>query len=146
MLSADRQTHRRIFIQAWRKARQSEPLEPLERQIVEILQRHPEYQGLLETEDATLDKDFLPQQGETNPFLHLGLHLAILEQISIDQPAGIRQGYLDLAQGLGDAHQAEHRIMECLANALWRLQHDQGPFDEGDYLACIAAAKSRKHP
>jgi len=143
MLAADRETHRRIFIRAWSKAKQSEPLEPLERQIVEILQQHPEYQGLLETPDASIDADFPPHQGRTNPFLHLGLHLAIQEQVGIDQPTGIRQRYLDLAQRFGDAHQAEHRMMECLTESLWKLQHDQRPFDEQAYLACIDAPAHR---
>jgi len=143
MLAADRETHRRIFIRAWSKAKHSEPLEPLERQIVEILQQHPEYQGLLETPDVSIDKDFPSHQGQANPFLHLGLHLAIQEQVGIDQPAGIRQRYLELAQRLGDAHQAEHRMMECLTESLWKLQHDQRPFDERAYLACIDAPRNR---
>ncbi|AFL75241.1 DUF1841 family protein [Thiocystis violascens] len=140
MFSSDRNSHRDVFIQAWKKARAEQPLEPLERQIVGILRQHPEYQPFLEAEDSALERDFPPEQGEANPFLHLGLHMVILEQLSIDQPAGIRKLYRNLARRTGDAHEAEHRIMACLAESLWKLQHDRQPFNENDYLDCIRRA------
>lgn len=122
---------------AWNKSRSGQPLEPLEAQIVQILRLHPEYQDLLEEPDATLDRDWLPEQGETNPFLHLGLHLAILEQLTIDRPAGIRKLHGNLATATGDVHEADHRVMACLAEALWRVQHEGKPFDEKAYLKCL---------
>ena len=137
MFSSDRNTHRRVFIHAWKKAKAKQPLEPLERRIVGILRQHPEYQPLLEEDENALDRDFSPEQGQTNPFLHLGLHIAIVEQLSLDQPTGIRQLYQNLARLTGDSHAAEHRIMECLGEGLWKLQHDQQPFNEQDYLECI---------
>ena len=138
MFSTDRQTHRRIFLEAWRKANAQEPLEPLESQLVELMRRHPEYRPFLEGGERALDQDFPPELGQTNPFLHLGLHLAILEQLSLDQPRGIRDRYQRLLARLGDPHQVEHAIMECLAEALWRVQHHRLPFDEAGYLDCIA--------
>lgn len=144
MYPTDRRTHRQIFIHAWHKAAGGQPLEPIEAQIVEILRQHPEYLPLIEAEDDALDRDFSPEQGEQNPFLHLGLHLAIQEQVGIDQPVGIRQLYLDLAQRSGDAHQTEHRIMECLVDALWRLQRNQGSFSEQDYLDCIRGSGPKR--
>ncbi len=137
MLSSDRNSHRRVFIRAWGNARARQPLTPLEIQIVEILRQHPEYQPFLEADDNALDRDFSPEQGTSNPFLHLGLHLAILEQVSIDQPAGIRHLYQTLTQRTGDPHAAEHRLMDCLAEGLWTLQRGQQPFNEHDYLDCI---------
>ncbi|MBK1717683.1 hypothetical protein CKO27_08525 [Thiocystis violacea] len=137
MFSADRQTHRRIFLEAWRKATNQEPLEPLEARIVEIMRQHPEYQAFIEGGEAALERDFLPDRGQANPFLHLGLHLAILEQLSIDQPRGIRQLYQDLIGRIGDPHRLEHAIMDCLMEALWRVQQHQEAFDERAYLDCV---------
>ena len=137
MFSTDRQAHRRIFLQAWDKAKRQEPLEPLEERLVAIMRQHPEYLPFLESGENALERDFPPDLGQTNPFLHLGLHLAILEQLSIDQPRGIRRLYQEGLVRNGDAHRLEHAIMECLMEALWRAQHGQGPFDEQGYLACI---------
>jgi hypothetical protein len=137
MFSTDRQTHRQIFLEAWRKSNAQEPLEPLESQIVAIMRRHPEYLPFLEDGARALDQDFPPELGRTNPFLHLGLHLAILEQLSIDQPCGIRDHYQRLLARLSDPHKVEHAIMECLAESLWRVQHHRAPFDENAYLHCI---------
>lgn len=146
MFSEDRQTHRQTFIDAWAKARSNQPLEPLEAQIVQILQMHPEYKGLLEDPDSVLDRDWLPEQGESNPFLHLGLHIAILEQLSVDRPAGIRRLHQNLAAATGDVHEAEHRIMECLVEALWRVQHDDKPFNDKAYLKCVKRAGGGVRP
>lgn len=140
MFSQDRHSYRQAFMTAWVKSQSGEALEPLEAQIVEILRLHPEYQDLLEEPDATLDRDWLPEQGETNPFLHLGLHLAILEQLTIDRPAGIRKLHRNLATATGDVHEADHRVMACLSEALWRVQHDGKPFDEKAYLKCLKRA------
>ncbi len=146
MFSSDRNAYRKVFVKAWRKAATSQPLEPLETRVVEILRQHPEYQPLLEGADMALEQDFSPEQGQSNPFLHMGLHLAILEQLSIDQPAGIRRLYQRLVQATGNAHEAEHRIMECLFEALWRLQRDQGPFDLRGYLECVELIGPDSHP
>jgi hypothetical protein len=100
---------------------------------------------MTETE-KTLERDYLPEQGESNPFLHMGLHLAILEQLSVDQPAGIRALYSRLMQTTGDPHETEHRIMECLAEALWTLQRNQSPFDAASYLACVERAAGANRP
>ena len=137
MFSTDRQTHRHTFIAAWAKAQAGQPLAPVEAQIVQIARLHPEYQRYLEHPDQSLDRDFSPDAGEVNPFLHMGLHLAIQDQLSIDQPTGIRRLYQRLAATHGDAHTAEHRLMECLAAALWRAQREHRPFNTKAYLKCI---------
>jgi hypothetical protein len=137
MFSQDRHSYRQAFMDAWAKSRAGEALEPLEAQIVQILRLHPEYQALLEDPDTALDRDWSPEQEETNPFLHLGLHLAVLEQLTADRPAGIRKLHRNLVSATGDVHEAEHRIMACLAEALWRVQHGGRPFDEKAYLKCL---------
>ncbi len=138
MFSPDRDTLRRYLASAWHKANAGLPLEPLEHQIAELVREHPEYQPLLEDTEAAISRDFAPEAGETNPFLHLGLHLALLEQISTDRPPGIRDRYQHLVRRTGDAHTAEHLAMECLAQALWEAQRAQRQPDEAAYLECLA--------
>lgn len=140
MFSSDRSSQRGVFIDAWQKAKSHRPLEPVEAQIAGILRQHPEYQPLIEAGEEALERDYLPELGETNPFLHLGLHLAVQDQLSIGQPHGIRQLYQRLLRQTGDAHAAEHCIMTCLAEAIWTIQHDRQPFDERAYLRCIKRA------
>ena len=139
MFSADRQGMRSRFTSAWARAAAGLPLVALDDQLVQIAQMHPEYEEFLRDPDS-LDQDFNPEAGQTNPFLHMGLHQAIREQVGLDRPAGIRQLHRQMLTSTGDAHAAEHRIMECLARALWRLQRDQQPFDEETYLRCIRRA------
>jgi hypothetical protein len=137
MFSRDRHTYRQAFMAAWAKSQSGQPLEPLEAQIVGVLRLHPEYQPLFEDPEASLDRDWSPGQWESNPFLHLGLHLAVLEQLTIDRPTGIRRLHRHLVSATGDVHEAEHRIMACLAKALWRVQNEARPFDESGYLKCV---------
>lgn len=141
MFSQDRQTYREAFRAAWAKSRSGQPLEPVEAQIVEVLGLHPEYQPLLEDPAADLDRDWPPQQGKTNPYLHMGLHLAVLEQITLDRPAGIRKLHRGLVKATGDLHEADHRVMACLAEALWRIQRHAEPFDEQGYLRCVKRSR-----
>lgn len=111
----------------------------LETIIADVIRLHPEYHRLLEDAGKTLDKDWLPEGGETNPFLHMGMHIAIREQLSIDRPAGIKAAYGALLAHRGDAHAAEHEMLECLGETLWRAQRENKLPDEQAYLACIKA-------
>lgn len=137
MFTQDRDAMRRYFLEAWRKAREGMPLEPLEAQIAAIVRAHPEYHALLDDADAALTRDFVPEGGQVNPFLHLSLHLAILEQVATDRPAGIRASYQRLAADTGNPHEAEHRIMDCLAESLWEAQRSGSEPDERAYLGCL---------
>lgn len=139
MLTSDRTRLRRVFLDAWRKARQGLPLEPLERLVAQVIGEHPEYQSLLEQGDAGLDQDFTPEGGQTNPFLHLGMHISLQEQLLADRPDGIRDLYQQLARRRGDAHQAEHELMECLGLALWEAQRAGRLPDEQAYLNYVRA-------
>jgi hypothetical protein len=138
MFSQDRDTLRRYLASAWHKAEAGLPLEPLEHQIAGLVREHPEYQPLLADPETAVGRDYTPEAGETNPFLHLGLHLALLEQVGTDRPAGIRAHYQRLVRRTGDAHRAEHLAMECLAQALWDAQRTRHPPDEAAYLECLA--------
>jgi hypothetical protein len=128
---------RRMYIEAWRKHRESRPLEPLEDQIVRVLEDHAEYHPVVESGVEALDRDFTPEGGRTNPFLHMGLHLAIREQVATNRPAGIAGVHADLSRRLGDRHEAEHKMIECLGEALWRSQRSGVPPDEAAYLDAL---------
>ncbi|MEW6648379.1 MAG: DUF1841 family protein [Pseudomonadota bacterium] len=132
----DRTALRRFYLEAWRKLRDNQPLEPLERQVAEVVSEHPEYHALLESED-TLVQDYTPEMGQSNPFLHMGMHLAIREQLGGDRPAGIVTAYRTLLLRLGDAHTVEHHMMECLGQALWEAQRAGRAPDEAAYLDCL---------
>ena len=132
----DRNRLRRYYLQAWRKKQAGEALEPLENLIAAVIGQHPEYHSLLESED-TLDRDFTPEGGQTNPFLHMGMHISLAEQIATDRPAGIRDIHRQVSTRLGDPHQAEHQMMECLGLALWEAQRQNRAPDEQAYLECL---------
>jgi len=125
--------YRQFFLETWRKYRNGTALEPLESMVAQIIAVHPEYHALLESPD-TVDQDYGPESGQSNPFLHMGLHIAIQEQLAADRPAGIRDIYQRLVHGHADPHQAEHRMTECLAESIWEAQRKGGAPDEAAYL------------
>lgn len=135
MMFADssRDQLRRRYVTAWQRRREGLPLEPLDAQIADVIELHPEYQALLQDPQA-LEAAFTVEQGRTNPFLHMGLHLGLREQIATRRPPGIEQVHARLASRLGDAHEAEHRMIEVLAEALWEAQRAGRAPDEASYL------------
>lgn len=136
MYGNDRRQLRRVFAEAWRKRLAGAPLDPMEQLIAGVIARHPEYHGLLSDADS-LDRDWTIDQGESNPFLHLAMHLGLLEQIQTDRPAGIRGLHARLVERTGAPHEAEHWMMECLGSALWQAQRDAAPVDDQAYLDCL---------
>ena len=129
-----REQMRRRYLEAWRKFSARAVLEPLEAQIAAVIAEHPEYIGWLESGDAALLAQFTPEGGRENPFLHMGLHLAIREQVATDRPPGIARVHRELASRSTDAHEAEHRMIEPLAETLWEAQRSGRPPDEAAYL------------
>jgi hypothetical protein len=127
---------RRMYVEAWRKHRERVPMEPLEAQIADVIAAHPEYQALLDDPDRAMHEDYTPERGESNPFLHMGIHLAVREQVGTDRPAGIRAAYQALVQRHGE-HEAQHLLGECLGRALWEAQRAGRPPDEHAYLESI---------
>lgn len=128
-----------MYVDAWQKSVKSEVLSPLEAQIAAVIQEHPEYQAILEKEPQ--DQEFAPEGGQTNPFLHMGLHLAIREQVATNRPAGIATIHRTLSQKTGDAHNAEHQMIDCLAETLWEAQSANSPPDEQKYLERLHSLK-----
>jgi hypothetical protein len=138
IFAQDRQALRRMFFEAWRKARAGGIMQPLEVQIAEIVGEHPEYHAVLEQpEDAALDRDYQPEAGEANPFLHMALHIAVREQLATDRPYGIQHAFHALLARVQDRHAAEHVLLECLAETLWESQRAGVPPDEQAYLARV---------
>jgi len=137
MFAPSRDEARRFLIDAWKKRREGAPLSALEQIAAAIIGQHPEYHALLEAPDANLERDFLPESGSVNPFLHLSLHLAIAEQLAINQPPGIRAQYERLRLAHGDEHPAQHAVLECLGEVLWNAQRHGAAPDAALYLACL---------
>lgn len=136
MFNPSRQEVRRFFFEAWRKYRNQLPIEGLERTAIEIMLLHPEYHSLLDQPGQYADRDFSPESGQVNPFLHMSLHLAIAEQVSIDQPRGIRALHQQLQAAKG-AHDSLHILLECLGETVWQAQRTGAPPDEAAYMECI---------
>jgi hypothetical protein len=128
---------RRFFCETYRKHRANEILTPLEAIASDWLKQHPEYDDDLKDVDAALGADYSVENGQTNPFLHLSMHLSIAEQISIDQPPGIRAAATALAQRLQSEHEAHHHIMECLGEMIWNSQRSGLPPDGAAYIDCV---------
>ena len=137
MFDPSRDQARSFLFDLWAKHRASQALTPLESLALSVVLEHPEYQRVLEDRDRYLDREWRPEGGETNPFLHLSMHLAIEEQLSIDQPPGIRAAVRSLEARLG-AHEARHEVMDCLAEMVWQAQRNRAPFDNAAYLDCLA--------
>ena len=129
-----REQLRRMYLEAWRKFSAKQPLEPLEGQLAAVIAEHPEYLQWIEAGDDAIAAEFTPESGRQNPFLHMGLHLAIREQVATDRPKGIAEIHRKLATKLGDAHAAEHAMLEPLAEALWEAQRNNRMPDEQAYL------------
>jgi hypothetical protein len=137
MFNPTRAQAREFLFDLWDKHARGAALTPLESMALALVLEHPEYHAILADRERYLDRDWKPEGGETNPFLHLQMHLAIEEQLSIDQPPGIRAAVEALARARGSMHDARHEVMECLGEAIWQAQRNGCPFDNASYLDCI---------
>ena len=137
MIDGERDRMRQVFFEAWRKQQSGEAMEPLEQMISAVVVAHPEYHAALNDPDKSRAREYLPEDGASNPFLHMGMHISLLEQVSTDRPAGISELYRRLCARLGDSHEAEHQLMECLGRMLWEAQSANRMPDEAAYLDCI---------
>ncbi len=128
---------RRFFCEAFRKHRANEILSPIEAMAADWIGQHPEYHDVLSDVEAALARDYSVDSGQTNPFLHLSMHLSIDEQISIDQPRGIRDAATALTLRLDSAHEAQHKIMDCLGEMIWNAQRTGQPPDGDAYIESV---------
>jgi hypothetical protein len=134
MFNPSRDEVREMFFGAWRKYRAGTPLVGIEAAALDVILLHPEYHAVLDAPERYRDRDYVD---EANPFLHMSLHLALEEQLSIDQPPGIGQRFQVLVSKFCDRHEALHQAIECLAETMWRAQRDAVPPDAVAYLSCL---------
>ncbi|NJD24612.1 MAG: DUF1841 family protein [Betaproteobacteria bacterium] len=142
MFNPTRDQVRSFFCEAWRKHRERLPLVGAELAAADLAARHPEYHALLDDPARAAEGEWTPEGGQMNPFLHLSLHLAIHEQVSIDQPPGIRAAF-DALRAKMEPHAAEHILLECLGETIWRAQREGGQMDAVDYVDRIRRAASQ---
>jgi hypothetical protein len=137
LFNPSRDEARNFLFETWRKRREGSLLTPLEDLAAQLIEKHPEHHGLLSKPENFQDQDYLPEHGATNPFLHLMMHLTIEEQISIDQPPGIRAHFERLTRKYASEHEAQHAMMECLGEMLWQAQRNRTTPDATIYLTCL---------
>lgn len=140
MFNPSREEVREMFFATWRKYRAGEALAGIEAIALQVVLLHPEYHEILDRPERYRDRDYVD---ESNPFLHMSLHVALEEQLSIDQPPGIAAAWQRLVERWGDRHEALHQALECLAETVWRAQRECSAPDAAAYLACLAARALR---
>ena len=140
MFDPTREQVRQTFFEAWRKYRAGQPLAGIETIALDVILAHPEYHAVLDRPERHRDQDYVD---EGNPFLHMSLHMALEEQLSIDQPPGIAGRFAALLERTGERHDALHEAIECLAETVWRAQRDNAPPDGAAYLACLERRSRR---
>ena len=133
MFTSDRSKQRQYLNQSWEKYTRQEELEPLELQLVKIIERHPEYINLI----GNLNSEYFPEQGNTNPFLHINLHLTLQDQLTMDQPKGIRGIHNRLLVKIKDEHEVEHMMMEHIAEMIFNAQKNNTAFDLDGYIIAL---------
>jgi len=137
MFNPSRDEARLFLFESWRKHREGKLLSPLEDLAAQLIARHPEYHAVLENPQQHQERDYLPEHGTINPFLHLMMHMTIEEQISIDQPPGIRAHFTRLTRKFDSEHDAQHRMMECLGEMIWQAQRGSTQPDAAVYFECL---------
>lgn len=134
--TSERDKLRQVYTDVWKKVKFNKPMNALEKMIANVIEMHPEYQVMLNNEKY-IGNEYLPEMGETNPFLHMGMHLGLQEQVSLDRPKGIQAIYQQLGEQTGSVEKTEHTMMDCLAESLWLAQKHQVEPDEKKYLTCL---------
>ena len=133
MFSSDRSAQRKFLAKSWEKYKAKQLLEPLELQLAKIIEKHPEYQEIINN----LDTEYFPEQGKINPFLHINLHLSLQDQLSLDKPKGIKKIYNSLVKKIKDTHRVEHIMMEQIAEMIFNSQKNNKPMDQEQYLRSL---------
>ena len=134
LYNPSRDQARQFLFDAWSKFQQKLALTDLEKITIEVIQMHPEYHFVFNSPERYMEQQYFPEIGETNPFLHISLHLSAIEQISINQPIGITSIYNQLCTQHHDKHASQHDILECLAETIWYSQRHNVPLDSAHYL------------
>ncbi len=143
MFGNNRKQLRQVFFDSWQLKKTGQAPDAMQKVILTIIESHPEYHHLFENK-ASLEKDFSIESGENNPFLHISMHIALHEQLSINRPAGINTLYQKLCQQQASAHKAEHKMMDCLGKSIWQAQRNQTAPDEDAYIRCLQTLIHKK--
>lgn len=133
LYTQDRTQQRQFLVNTWQKFLDKKPLDPLEDQLTQVIKIHPEYHTYIND----IESDYFPEQGEVNPFLHINLHLSLREQLSINQPIGIQGYYQKIVDKFKDPHEAEHKMMNCIAEMIFSSQKNNTPMDHQAYIRCL---------
>ena len=133
LYTQDRTQQRQFLANAWQKFLDKKALDPLEDQLTQVIEMHPEYHKLIND----VESEYFPEQGEVNPFLHINLHLSLREQLSINQPTGINEYYQKILNKVQDPHEVEHKMMDCIAQMIFSSQKNNTPMDHQAYLECL---------
>ena len=138
MFAQSRDEVRSHFINVWEKMISRSPLEPLEQILADVIDRHPQYHEVLKDPVNAMTAEFGSGPDNANPFLHMSLHVAIVEQLQTDRPPGVVTAYnAILAKRQLDPHLVEHKMIDCLSATLWQAKLDSNPPDESAYVACL---------
>lgn len=137
MFTPSQQDVRRFFCDSFKKSHAREILTPIEAIAADWIHQHPEYDDILNNLEAALEANYSVDQGKSNPFLHLSMHLSISEQISVDQPRGVKLAFQILAKKLNSEHEAHHQMMECLGEMMWNSQRTGLPPDGEAYIEAL---------
>jgi len=138
LYTQDRTQQRQFLANAWQKFLDKKVLDPLEDQLTQVIEMHPEYHKLINN----VESEYFPEQGEVNPFLHINLHLSLREQLSINQPTGINEYYQKILNKAQDPHEAEHLMMDCIAQMIFSSQKNNTPMDHQAYIRCLEKQSS----
>ena len=140
MFSQDRKKQREFLYKSWQKYTSNQSLDPLEKQLVSIIEIHPEYHDLI----GNIDSECFPEHHGGNPFLHINLHLALRDQLSLNQPKGVKKVHQKLIKRYKDSHEVEHLMMECIAEMIYVSQKNNPTMDQESYINCITALATNK--
>ena len=143
MFTDSRNDTRKFFFEVWARMKAGEALEDMAGLVGDVIALHPEYHATLDDGHRVISRDLGGAEPVHNPFLHMGLHIALREQLAANRPAGIAVEYARLREGTTDIHAVEHRMIECLASELWRAQASGQLPDERAYLAAVAKLRLR---
>ncbi len=133
LYTQDRTQQRQFLANAWQKFLDKKVLDPLEDQLTQVIEMHPEYHKLIND----VESEYFPEQGEVNPFLHINLHLSLREQLSINQPTGINEYYQKILNKVQDPHEVEHKMIDCIAQMIFSSQKNNMPMDHQAYIRCL---------
>ena len=139
LYTQDRTQQRQFLANAWQKFLNKEVLDPMEDQLTQVIDLHPEYHKLIQN----IESDYFPESGEVNPYLHINLHLSLREQLSINQPLGIKEYYQNILNKTKNPHETEHLMMDCIAQMIFSSQKNNTPMDHKAYIDCLKTQSNR---